>query len=175
MAPIKQLILSGIEFSASARYIADIFRINGLATAIKIVKDETYSASYDRNGYYDLMDKIQTKALVKIEFWEDTEAAYNFIKEIRTKSFVSLSHPRGYWIVEEMIAEEYPNVSDEIEVEMGTSSVDSIGKNEGVVIYWDSYLDEEKELIRWSPPCCTDDWSVENCEYCIELDSMESA
>lgn len=172
MAPIKQLILSGVEFSASARDIAEAFRINDLATAVKIVKDERYYPTYDHSGRYDLMDKLQTKALVKIEFWEDTEAAYNFIKEIRSKSKALLNHSRGCWLVEEIV-EDFPDIRSDIDVR---SDIGCASEDEAAVIYWDDcYLDEEKELIRWNPPCCAADWSVENCEYCIDLDAMEMA
>jgi hypothetical protein len=178
MSPIKQLILSGIEFSASARYIADIFRINGLATAIKIVKDEKYYATYDRSGRFDLMDRIQTKALVKVEFWEDTEAAYEFIKQIRSNSKAFLSHPGGFWVVEELREEDFPVIQPAInEMEVDFESVSGVcGSPASLATFIDSfhYDDEHEELVRWFPPCCTNDWAIENCEHCIDLDAIEN-
>jgi hypothetical protein len=164
MAPVKQLILSGIEFGASARYIADVFRVNGLATAIKIVKDETYCPTFDSSNHYDLLDRMLTKALIKIDFWEDTEAAYNFIKEIRTRSKAILAHPGGCWWVEELSEDDIPQVFD-IEEE-GVYEVGSQGSEYGVLMYPDNF---ESDLHRWSPPCCNSD-EHNTCEYCVELE-----
>ena len=165
MAPIKQLILSGIEFGATARYIADVFRVNGLATAIKIVKDETYCPAFDETGRYDLLDRMLGKALIKVDFWEDTEAAYNFIREIRTYSKTILAHPGGCWWVEELDEEDIPVIIDDAESE----SLHEFGERDseyGVLIYPDNF---EADLKRWSPPCCNDE-PHHVCEYCVELE-----
>lgn len=165
MGPVKQLILSGIEFGSSARYIADVFRINGLATAIKIVKDETYCPAIDKANHYDLLDKMLTKALIKIDFWEDTEAAYRFIKELRTQSKAVLNHPGGCWWVEELSEEDTPVVVNDVESEM-TYEFGDQDSEYGVLIYPDTL---ERDLLRWNPPCCNE-VPHQVCEFCIELD-----
>jgi len=166
MGPVKQLILSGIEFGSSARYIAEVFRNNGLATAIKIVKDETYCPLIDNENHYDLLDKMLTKALIKIDFWEDTEAAYDFIKQIRTQSKAVLNHPGGCWWVEELSEADIQVVVHDDEGDM-TYEFGDQDSEYGVLIYPDTL---ERDLVRWAPPCCNKS-PHQVCEYCVELGS----
>jgi hypothetical protein len=189
MAPIKQLILSGVEFGASARYIADVFRVNSLATSIRIVKDETYSPSYSSAGKFNINDRLETKALVHIDYWEDTEAAYDFIKKIRSENKATLKHPGGIWVAEELEDDDYSIIpakyemlwdkcgddetisSTEVDWTDEVNQDDCNSEDCGMWIY-PEYI--EPKLVRWNPPCCAEESeTTDECEYCINLDAME--
>jgi hypothetical protein len=73
---ITSVYIPKVEKEFSAKFIADIFDKNGIAKVSKIVLNPHKSLNFQAEKY--------NRAYIEIDYWHDTEAAFSFIKRLRT-------------------------------------------------------------------------------------------
>lgn len=91
MTAITSIYIPHVNKIFDSQYIADIFAKNGIAQINRVAIEPYKSKGYDYNRVY-----------VGIQFWHDTETAYNFIQRIKnpTKEAKIIYGDDNWWTVE---------------------------------------------------------------------------
>jgi len=90
-SPIKSIYIPHVEEGITAEYIIDVFYLNDIATVSKITLIPHASASKYTGETY-------SRAFVDINNWHETEAAYDFIRQLhRTDEETRFNHTCDSW------------------------------------------------------------------------------
>lgn len=91
MTAITSIYIPHIEKHFDAQFIAEVFRKNRIAQVSRVLIEPVKNIIKNRLSVYN-------KAYVEIEFWYETEAAYNFIKRLRNPSVEArIVHSADNW------------------------------------------------------------------------------